>query len=61
MNKNRKHFILIWAVMIWLCVIATMVGIVFAAVTKDYTYQNNNPKVQTSSEAPTYYYTETTD
>ena len=55
MNKKRKQFNLIWAVLIWLCVIATMVGIIFAAITKDYTYQNNNPKVQTSSEAPTYY------
>ena len=38
-----------------------MVGIIFAPITKDYTYQKNNTKVQTSSEAPTYYYTETTD
>ena len=42
--------------MIYLCVIITIVGIIFASVTKDYTQQNNNPKTQTSTNAPTYYY-----
>ena len=56
MNKRKKQFNLIWTVMIYLCVIITFVGIIFSCVTKDYTQQNNNPKVQSSTNAPTYYY-----
>lgn len=58
MNKRKKQYNLIWSILIGLCVIATIAGIIFAAITKDYTYQNNNPKVTTSDEAPTYYYKE---